>query len=239
VGGGFDSVGPLSAGYVAAFDIGAPPTASISSPTPGATYTRDQTVLASYSCADPDGAADVASCSGPVPPGSPIDTSTTGMHVFTVSATDQAGQGGIRTVTYTVADGIVPPPAGVAPKCTLKPSGSRVTKKAKPLRGLLKLTVRCNPSGTATLTGTVTQTFKKKKGHKKRKPKRYTITPLTRTALAGKPLVLTVRLPAAAFTALLKGATEGAKFKVSAKNAFGTGTATATIARLTLPKPKR
>ena len=78
------------------------PTISITTPAAGATYTQAQVVNASYSCTDPDGAADLASCSGPVASGAAIDTSTTGSHTFTVSASDQAGNKASKTVTYTV-----------------------------------------------------------------------------------------------------------------------------------------
>jgi hypothetical protein len=80
-----------------------PPSISITSPANGARYTQGQVVKASYSCTDPDGAADVASCAGPVAPGSPIVTSITGAHSFTVHAADRAGKGASQTVSYTVA----------------------------------------------------------------------------------------------------------------------------------------
>jgi hypothetical protein len=84
---------------------GSAPSISISTPASGGTYTQGQVVDASYSCADPDGAADVASCAGPVASGSPIDTSTTGAHSFTVTAADKVGNSTSRTVNYTVAAG--------------------------------------------------------------------------------------------------------------------------------------
>ena len=61
-----------------------------------------QTVTAAYSCTDPDGASDVASCSGTVPVGHAIATSSPGAKTFTVQATDRAGNHGSATVHYTV-----------------------------------------------------------------------------------------------------------------------------------------
>ena len=63
---------------------------------------------ASYSCTDDAGGSGVASCTGTVPNGSPIDTSTLGQHPFTVDAQDNAGNPASTTVHYTVA---VPPPS--------------------------------------------------------------------------------------------------------------------------------
>jgi hypothetical protein len=73
-----------------------PPTATITTPADGATYTQGQVVNASYSCSPgtnggvlrpaPDG------CKGTVADGSPIDTSTAGAHTLQATATDTDGQ---------------------------------------------------------------------------------------------------------------------------------------------------
>jgi hypothetical protein len=78
------------------------PVISISTPEANAIFTRGQVVDADYSCTDPDGAADVASCTGPVPSGSPLPTKVVGVHTFTVTAADQAGHRSSRTHSYTV-----------------------------------------------------------------------------------------------------------------------------------------
>ena len=85
-----------------------PPTISIVTPPDGANYGLNQSVSANYSCADEAGGSGLASCVGPVSSGSPIDTSTSGQHAFTVTATDNAGNTSIKTVHYTVLDQIVP-----------------------------------------------------------------------------------------------------------------------------------
>ena len=79
-----------------------PPTASIASPSSGAVYATGQTVPASYSCTEGSGGPGISSCTGDVTNGSPIDTSTTGAHTFTVTATSRDGQTGTTSVSYTV-----------------------------------------------------------------------------------------------------------------------------------------
>jgi hypothetical protein len=78
-----------------------PPVISIASPL-ATTYTQNQVVNADYSCSDADSA--VASCIGPVPDGSPIDTSSLGVHTWTVTASDSEGNSGSETRTYNVVE---------------------------------------------------------------------------------------------------------------------------------------
>src|SRR5581483_7755019 len=68
-----------------------------------AVYSQGEVVPARYSCTD----SELASCVGPVPPGSPIGTHAVGHHTFTVTAADQAGNQSSLTRHYTVyaADG--------------------------------------------------------------------------------------------------------------------------------------
>jgi hypothetical protein len=83
-----------------------PPSATIATPSDGATYAQGQVVNANYGCspgsnggtlkAAPDG------CKGTVANGSPIDTSTVGAHAFAVTATDTDGQTVTVTSRYTV-----------------------------------------------------------------------------------------------------------------------------------------
>jgi hypothetical protein len=84
-----------------AFNVdGTPPAITITSPADGATFTRGTAVNASYSCTD--AVAGVATCAGDVASGSPIDTSTDGVHSFTVNATDNVGNASTQIVSYTV-----------------------------------------------------------------------------------------------------------------------------------------
>jgi hypothetical protein len=75
------------------------PTISIEAPIVGAVLTLNQQVNARYFCSDPTG---VKSCVGSVANGTPIDTSTPGVHMFTVNATDFANRSGLASASYIV-----------------------------------------------------------------------------------------------------------------------------------------
>ena len=79
-----------------------PPSVALSAPADGAVYVLGQRVLAAYSCADQAGGSGVATCEGPGADGAAIDTSTVGAHSFEVRTTDNAGNPGSRTVSYSV-----------------------------------------------------------------------------------------------------------------------------------------
>lgn len=85
------------------------PAVSITTPANGAHYANGASVAASYLCIDPDGSADLATCSGPVPAGSPIDTAAAGSHTFAVQGVDQEGNTASAVATYVVDQA----PAGV------------------------------------------------------------------------------------------------------------------------------
>jgi hypothetical protein len=84
----------------ATFGIG-PPSVTLTTPPNGATYGFGQAVDASYSCA-PAAGATLKSCTGTVPNGAPINTTTLGSHTFEVTAEDTDGQTVTVTHTYTV-----------------------------------------------------------------------------------------------------------------------------------------
>ncbi|MHB1568398.1 MAG: choice-of-anchor Q domain-containing protein, partial [Solirubrobacteraceae bacterium] len=96
----------------------APPTVSITAPASTATYRLDQSVVAGYACADPNGPG-LASCTGSVPDGQPIDTSAAGSFTFTVTATSTDGLTTTNTVSYTVASS---PPVVSAPPAPAPPA---------------------------------------------------------------------------------------------------------------------
>jgi hypothetical protein len=111
---------PGTACDVGAYESGvAPPTASITAPANGATFTVGQVVDASYSCAPGTGGAlkpGSAGCAGPVANGAAINTSTVGPHSFTVTASDTDGQTGSATSHYTViAATQTGPPVNIVP----------------------------------------------------------------------------------------------------------------------------
>lgn len=79
-----------------------PPSINVSSPAAGGSYLLNQAVNASYSCAD--GGSGVATCSGKMASGSPIDMASVGSKTFTVNATDKVGNVAVpQSVSYSVA----------------------------------------------------------------------------------------------------------------------------------------
>ena len=82
---------------------GTPPEIVIGSPAAGAQYALGQSVAADYACRD-HGSGVATPCTGTVPSGDLLDTSTLGAKTFTVGAvTDAAGRTApARTVSYSV-----------------------------------------------------------------------------------------------------------------------------------------
>ncbi|WP_066947076.1 PxKF domain-containing protein [Microtetraspora fusca] len=76
------------------------PTISLTTPADGAVFTLGTAATASYRC--DDNLSGVATCTGTVPDGSPLDTSTVGFHAFTVKAADNAGNVADQKATYQV-----------------------------------------------------------------------------------------------------------------------------------------
>ena len=79
------------------------PTITLTSPLNGATFELNQSVASSFSCAD-DGSG-LVSCIGNVVGGSPIDTASSGVKAFIVTALDAAGNMSTASATYTVSTG--------------------------------------------------------------------------------------------------------------------------------------
>jgi hypothetical protein len=102
------------------FTVPGAPSVSITSPTGAATYGQHQIIAAHYSCSEgaygpglqtgPDG------CHGTVAVGAEMDTQTTGLHEFTVTATSLDGQTTTQTASYTVS----PIGAGRGPQTVLR-----------------------------------------------------------------------------------------------------------------------
>jgi hypothetical protein len=84
------------------------PEATITTPEDGVVYELGESVTADYSCADEPGGSGLESCVGDLADGAAVDTSTLGLHNFTVQATDRAGNTGSKTVNYTVVDMTAP-----------------------------------------------------------------------------------------------------------------------------------
>jgi hypothetical protein len=78
------------------------PEITITAPADGAEYVLDASVAADYECTESANGSGVATCSGDVPSGSDIDTSTVGTKTFAVTAADVAGNSTTTTATYQV-----------------------------------------------------------------------------------------------------------------------------------------
>jgi 6-phosphogluconolactonase len=96
----------LTHGYTVTPDQTAP-TIDLVAPAEGAQYEQDAAVAVDYTCAD-EGGSGLRSCTGDVPAGDPLDTSTPGAHDFTVVARDGEGHETTVTHSYTVT---APPPS--------------------------------------------------------------------------------------------------------------------------------
>jgi YVTN family beta-propeller protein len=85
------------------------PTVDLRTPDDGAHYDVGADVPADYSCDDAGGSG-LASCTGDVPAGEPLDTTAAGEHSFTVVARDGAGHETTLTHGYSVVERPPPPP---------------------------------------------------------------------------------------------------------------------------------
>jgi 6-phosphogluconolactonase (cycloisomerase 2 family) len=82
-----------------------PPTATISVPATGGTYTLGEAVPTAFSCADASSAPGIASCvdsSGHEAPRGKLDASALGPHVYAVTATSRDGGTGAARIAYLV-----------------------------------------------------------------------------------------------------------------------------------------
>jgi hypothetical protein len=70
------------------------PLITVRSPAAGGRFTKGQVVKASYSCLD--------TCTGTVPTGSAINTSSVGVHKFEVTERYESHNAAVSTFSYTV-----------------------------------------------------------------------------------------------------------------------------------------
>lgn len=108
--------------------VQAPPSVSIAAPVNGASYVQGRTLDSSFTCSDGAGGPGIASCADQNGrgPGAAIDTSTTGQHTLSVTATSTDGLTGSATVTYTVTA-----PIPRLSRLQLKPRSFQAATKGK------------------------------------------------------------------------------------------------------------
>jgi WD40 repeat protein len=99
--GGLLAIVKENVNQLAILKVGAP-RVTIDQPDFQASFYPGQSVAAAFTCRDPGAAPGLASCTGSVPAGAPLDTSTTGAHTFSVTAVSRDGQTTTQTVSYTV-----------------------------------------------------------------------------------------------------------------------------------------
>jgi hypothetical protein len=78
-----------------------PPTITVSSPVNGQTYAANAPLTLTYACTDD---TSTPTCTGDVPSGTALDTSTSGTHTVQVTSVDPTGNTAAQTVSYTIAD---------------------------------------------------------------------------------------------------------------------------------------
>jgi hypothetical protein len=86
---------PVTVGYT----VAVAPSATITSPKDGATYTLGSVVGVGFGCSEGQYGSGLASCNAP----SGVDTNSLGTHAFSVTATSTDGQQSTSTVHYNVA----------------------------------------------------------------------------------------------------------------------------------------
>lgn len=136
----------------AVYVFAAVPAVAIAEPADGSAYLLGEKVIASYSCDAGDGAT-ITACAGPVASGSAIDTGSPGPHLFTVTATDNAGLRSTQTATYTVT---APPPSqslcplgqrGAPPRCQGPPTISKLRQSHRTWRAGTRLATMSRTHG--------------------------------------------------------------------------------------------
>ena len=93
----------------------APPTVTLSlSPAPvGGKYSFNQPVTAAYTCASAQ--STIVACTAPSPNGAAVDTMSSGVHTFTVTAVDAFDNFTTQSISYTIPDQIPPTIAMYSP----------------------------------------------------------------------------------------------------------------------------
>jgi hypothetical protein len=133
-----------------------PPVITISTPANTA-YLLNQAVAASYSCTDDE--SGVASCLGTVANGANINTSSVGAKMFTVSATDKAGNTNSKTNNYSVqyaSSGTCYGEPGHAILQPINANGSSVFKQGSTVPAKFRV---CDANGVSIGTAGIVKSF--------------------------------------------------------------------------------
>lgn len=85
----------------------APPSITFIEPNESSVYGHGEEIIVAYTCSDQ---SSPVTCEGTVPNGAPLDTTASGVHEFTVTATDSLGNTTTETIEYVVLPEGAPPP---------------------------------------------------------------------------------------------------------------------------------
>jgi 6-phosphogluconolactonase (cycloisomerase 2 family) len=135
-----------SEGSVSILSVG-PPSAVISGPPDGGTYSQGQVVATGFSCAEAPYGPGILSCvdsGGHSAPNGTLDTAAAGPRSYTVTATSQDGSRATTTISYSVVSTQGPPSASIG-RITTSGSKAAVDVACRGLTGQ-----QCN--GTLTIT---------------------------------------------------------------------------------------
>jgi len=110
------------------------------------------------------------------------------------------------------------------PHCSLTPKSDKVSHK-----GALKVVARCDEDASVTVHGVVKARTTR---NGKKETKRFALATVTGHVAANVRKTFSLRLPDKALAALAAGVKESARFKLTAVNAGGSTTATASIKRI-------